>query len=44
LRICYTFNIFTSTTDFGIQEIEFVGVGIGVGGIFMAVPKKIALK
>jgi hypothetical protein len=26
-----TFNILTSTTDFGIHEIEFVGFGIGVG-------------
>jgi hypothetical protein len=26
-----TFNVFTSTTDFGIHEIEFVVVGIGVG-------------
>jgi hypothetical protein len=39
-----TFNFFTGTTYFGIHEIEFMGVGMGLGGLFMVVPKKISLK
>jgi hypothetical protein len=41
----HTFNISSSTTVFGIDESEFVGIGMGFGGwvgIFTVVPKKIA--
>ena len=48
MNVKNTFNFFTSTTDFGIHEIEFVGVGMGVGrdihGSFKENIVKIVLK